>query len=345
MGTIIKRGKSYQVQISMYKNGINRRITQTFKTKAEAIYWEREMELMKGNGTQLAYLTTPFPKFYKEWIYFVKKNAVRESTYQNYKQTINTIDELFNNIQMRNINDIVVQRKIDEYASERSKRTVQDLLTKIKSALRYAHSRGYITRDFTRILKAKGTETPNRNKALSIQEFRTLRNYLLQNTDKEINIFFYTILETGLRRGEALGIRPEYLHPDKIQVRESISPTSNDTMLKNKSSKRDIAISKQLYLLLKTIPVKSNGYIFEHTFKQSQQLSTILKILGITETTLHGLRSTHASAIYTNSKNDLYIANRLGHNNTKTTHEYYLHLTPETKKQEDQTTLQYIHNL
>lgn len=36
MATITKRGKSYRVQISNYKNGVNNRISKTFKTLTEA---------------------------------------------------------------------------------------------------------------------------------------------------------------------------------------------------------------------------------------------------------------------------------------------------------------------
>ena len=41
-------------------------------------------------------------------------------------------------------------------------------------------------------------------------------------------------LETGARRGELLGLRPESLEDNAILIRESISPTSKDTELKGK---------------------------------------------------------------------------------------------------------------
>src|SRR5699024_3480840 len=138
------------------------------------------------------------------------------------------IQKLFGNVQLRHLSDVIVQHKLDEYSQTRARRTTNDLLTKIKSALKYAHARGYIQHNFTSILKARGTESINPNKVLSINDYKKLRDYLHENLNDEINIYFYLILETGLRRGEALGVRPDDLYQYGIKVRQSISPTSDD---------------------------------------------------------------------------------------------------------------------
>ena len=73
-----------------------------------------------------------------------------------------------------------------------------------------------------------------------------------------------------MRRGELLGVRPECIYKKEtedgyeygIKVRESISPTSDDTSLKTENAKRDVSINKEVYNLIRKIPVKENGYIF-----------------------------------------------------------------------------------
>lgn len=347
MGTIIKRGKSYQVQISAYKHGIQNRLTKTFKTKAEAKHWEREMEIMKGNGTRMTHWTTPFAEFYSDWVYLVKKNDVRESTFQNYLYSIKVIQKLFSNIQLRHLNDVIVQRKLDEYSETRSRRTTNDLLTKIKTALKYAHARGYIQHNFTSILKARGAESTNPNRVLSINDYKKLRDYLRENLHDETNIYFYLVLETGLRRSEALGVRPEDLYQYGIKVRQSISPTSDDTRLKTISSYREVAISEDMYYLIKSIPVKENGYLFDPgSFSQASELKKLIKQINLTgTTTVQGLRRTHASLAYANSLNDLHISDRLGHKSLETTHEYYLESIPEHNAKEDTSLLEYLATL
>src|SRR5690625_4454141 len=186
MASIVKRGKSYRAQVSLYKHGQHRKLTQTFKAKKEAKLWALEMELAKGEGKELAYRTTSFADFFENWIYLVKVNDVKETTFQNYVRTLGVIRNLFGDIQLKDLNDIVVQKKIDEYAKTHARKTTHEVLLKIKTALRDAYARGYISNDFAGLVKTRGIEAPKRNKALSITQF------------KNCVITFYSILKMNL---------------------------------------------------------------------------------------------------------------------------------------------------
>ena len=59
-----------------------------------------------------------------------------------------------------------------------------------------------------------------------------LDTYVISHPEKEFNVLVLLALETGMRRGELLGIRPEDLFEYGIHVRRSLSPTSEDTSLK-----------------------------------------------------------------------------------------------------------------
>src|SRR5699024_7187437 len=184
-----------------------------------------------------------------------------------------------------------------------SRKTTHEVLLKIKTALRDAYARGYIANDFTSLVKTRGVNPPKRNKALSITNFRKLRNYVLNHPEDEFNLLVLLALETGMRRGELLAIKPESLYEYGIKVRHSISPTSDDTSLKTQNAKRDVSINKEVYELIRQIPVKDNGYIFNNrTFNQSARLAQILKKLKIPRTTLDRkstrLNSSHVSISY-----------------------------------------------
>ena len=168
MASIVKRGKSYRAQVSLYKHGKHKKLTKTFPTKKEAKLWALEMELAKGEGKELAHRTTTFADFFENWIYLVKVNDVKETTFQNYVRTLGVIRNLFQDIQLKDLNDIVVQKKIDEYAKTHSRKTTHEVLLKIKTSLRDAYARGYIANDFARLVKTRGENPPKRNKALSI---------------------------------------------------------------------------------------------------------------------------------------------------------------------------------
>lgn len=220
--------------------------------------------------------------------YNVKVNDVKETTFQNYVRALGIIRNLFGEIQLKDLNDIVVQKKIDEYSKTRSRKTTHEVLLKIKTSLRDAYARSYIANDFALLVKTRGVNPPKRNKALSITDFKKLRNHVLQHPEDEFNLLVLLALETGMRRGELLAIRPESLYEYGIEVRHSISPTSDDTSLKTQNAKRDVSINKEMYEFICQIPVRENGYIFNFDgFKQSELLGELLTELDIKRTTFH----------------------------------------------------------
>src|SRR5699024_10537636 len=278
--------------------------------------------------------------------YLVKRYDVKETTFQNYERTATVIDNLFGDIKLKDLNDIVVQKKIDHYAKTHSRKTTHEVLLKIKTALRDAYSRGYIANDFTRLVKTRGIEAPKRNKSLSITNLKKLRNYVITHYETEFHLLVLLALETGMRRGELLAIKPESICEYGIKVRHSISPTSDDTSLKTDNAKRDVSINKEVYDLIRKIPVKENGYIFNFDgFKQSAMLAELLKKLDIEKTTFHGLRDTHASFLFAQEIDIVYISKRLGHVNIQTTQNYYLELMPEKKHHQDEVALNLLREL
>src|SRR5699024_3832555 len=113
-----------------------------------------------------------------------------------------------------------------------------------------------------------------------------------------------------------LALQPNNLYEFGVKIRHSISPTSNDTSLKTENAKRDVSINKEVYDLIRKIPVKKNGYIFNFDgFKQSAVLAELLKKLDIEKTTFHGLRDTHASFLFAQDIDIVYVSKRLGHVN------------------------------
>ncbi|MDK9844323.1 site-specific integrase [Staphylococcus equorum] len=347
MATITKRGKSYRVQISNYKNGVNNRITKTFKTLTDAKRWAMQNEIAKGNGVDLANRNETFSSFFENWVHLVKKNDVRTATFINYQRTIPIVKGLFKDIKLSDLNDIVVQMKIDEYGKTHSRKTTTEVLLKIRTSLRYAYGRGLLSSDFAGLVKTRGKELDKRNKALSITDFKKLRLYLLHNPKNDFHILVLLAIETGARRGELLGIKKEDIYEYGIRIKRSISPHSDDILLKTKHSKRDVSINKEVYNHLITVKEKNNGYLFGRDgFKQSEILAKLLDELGIKRTTFHGLRDSHASFLFSNDSLRLdYISKRLGHSSILTTQNYYLELMPEKKHQQDADALNLLNSL
>lgn len=239
-----------------------------------------------------------------------------------------------------------MQKKIDQYAENHSKKTVKELVLKIRGSLKYAYARGLISNDFGHLLKAKGQEQPKRNIPLSITEFKKLRQYCLNHTEDEFNVLVALALETGARRGELLGIRKEDIFEYRVKIKRSISPTNNDTQLKTKHSKREISINKDIHGAITKLANTKEDYIFDwNGSRQAGQLQRLLKQLDLTKTTFHGLRDTHASFLFSKDISLDYISRRSGHNSILTTQQYYLELMPEKKHQQDADALNLLDEL
>lgn len=112
MATITKRGNSFRATVSLYRKGEYKRETKTFSNKKDAELWALEMELEKGRGKNIAERSTLFTDFYHNWVNTVKKNEVREATFINYKRTLVVIDNLFEGIQLKHLDDLVMQKKL-----------------------------------------------------------------------------------------------------------------------------------------------------------------------------------------------------------------------------------------
>ncbi|MBL1229303.1 site-specific integrase [Enterococcus sp. BWB1-3] len=346
MATITKRGTSWRAVISLYKHGEYKRLSRTFKTKKDAKRWALENELLKGNGTDLAQHETTFADFFEQWVHIVKKKDVRETTFQNHLITTGIVKQLFGDIQIKHLNDLVVQLKIDRYGETHSRKTTTEVLLKIRTSLRYAYARGLLDNDFANLVKTHGKELPKRNKALLITELKLLRKYLLEHSENEFHVLILLAIETGARRGELLGLKKEDIFEYGVKIQRSVSPTSDDVGLKTKNSLRDISINKDVFHLLQQISPKGNGYLFDRDgFRQSARLQKLLSKLGISKTTFHGLRDTHASFLFSENISLDYVSRRLGHNSILTTQNYYLELMPEKKHQHDADALNLLNSL
>lgn len=345
MGSIIKRNNSYQAQVSAYKNGKNNRITRTFRYKTDAQKWVNKMESLKDKNIQLYNWSKSFAEYYESFIYDIKKREVSESTFQNYLGTLKFVKENASHIKIKHVCYDNIQRLIDKYSESRAKSTSKDFKNKINSSIKHAYSVGLIERDFTSSLRFGSYETTKRNVVLSFTEYNKLLDYVKSNPS-ENNTFIYTVMMTGLRRSECLSLRPFVIFKDKIIVKESISPTSNDRSLKTNSSYREVPITLDLYNRLKSLPVRSDGYLFNiNYFHQSSDLQKILDKLNIQKTTVHGLRAIYASILYAKTKDEMYVTQLLGHKDFSITKNYYIDIIEENKHELDSKVIDFMSSL
>ncbi|MBU1207680.1 MAG: site-specific integrase [Proteobacteria bacterium] len=128
-------------------------------------------------------------------------------------------------------------------------------------------------------------------------------------------------LTTGMRRGEILGLKWDYI---RLESRFSILPIT-----KNNTS-RVVPINDTLYRILAEMPQKS-GYVFgngkpitdiKHSF------TSACRKAGITDFRFHDLRHTYASHLAIRGVHIRALQELLGHKTLAMT-QRYSHLAPE----------------
>lgn len=98
------------------------------------------------------------------------------------------VETLFSDLQLKQLDDVVMQIILDKYAENHSQKTTRELVLKIRSSLKCAYARGLLTDDFGTLLKSKGLKKSKRNIVLSITEMKQLRQFCLENHHDEFNV-------------------------------------------------------------------------------------------------------------------------------------------------------------
>ncbi|WP_342512845.1 site-specific integrase [Sporosarcina sp. FSL K6-1522] len=175
----------------------------------------------------------------------------------------------------------------------------------------------------------------------------------IENVDIFKRMMVITLIRTGIRSGELLGLfwsdidfEKKTITIDRQRTRLGLGPP------KSKSSYRTISIDDGLISELKMykewqeenkntnlyyqesdyVFVDDNGKMFYHT-KPQDLMKSLLKRAGLTERkSTHLLRHTHAVMMLEAGVDIKTVSNRLGHKDIDITANTYLHVTPEHER-------------
>lgn len=286
-----------------------------------------------------------FYRYFHDWVEEYKVGSIADVTLSKYRITETRLKELVPKLKIENMGRQDYQKLLNDYADTHERQTVMDFHHQVKACIQDAYDEGIIERDPTRRAVIRG-KMPGKKKEkfLSKAELQKLINVLPLNPE-EIGIDWFILLlgKTGLRFAEALALTPEDFDfsSKKILVSKtwdyknkgggSFAPT------KNCSSVREIDIDPmlayQFRILVKDKPAgepiffNKKNRVFNSTI--NIQLGRYCKLAEVQQITLHGLRHTHASVLIASGVSVQSISRRLGHSNTSTTQNTYLHIIKE----------------
>lgn len=284
-------------------------------------------------------------EYYAGWIVVYKQGAIRKVTLDKYLMTHQWLVKLAPKLRLCDVNRIVYQQILNDYAECHERQTTMDFHHQLKGAILDAVDEGLIERDPTRKAIIKG-KAPRVKKIKYLNQFEL--HTLLSNLDLkgEINWDWFILLvaKTGIRFSEALAITPadfDFAHQSlSINKTWDYKGESRFQPTKNKSSVRKLQIDWQLVIqfseLVKDLPENEPIFVREKVYNSTVNdiLERHCKELNLPIISIHGLRHTHASLLLFAGVSIASVARRLGHASMTTTQKTYLHIIQELENKD-----------
>ncbi|MBE6021594.1 MAG: site-specific integrase [Cellulosilyticum sp.] len=279
--------------------------------------------------------------------------TISASTFERYKGIYDNYiaTSSLGNMQLKNIKQIHLQEYFNGLTtlSAASMKKTQFLLNgAFKSA---------ISNNLIRVNPLTDFKLPTSQKEEKIIEVFTLEEqkaYIEALADEMHGFLFYLTLNTGMRLGEVIGLKWEYINLEKntITIAESINRSKvyaqdgsfESKMItkspKTQKGKREIPIPTFLLPKLKALKLRSTTeYVFVTRSQRPLRPEYIRKChirickkANIKEISFHALRHTYATRLIEAGENIKTVQELLGHADVTTTMNVYTHVLDETKK-------------
>lgn len=372
MGSVRKKGNSWYYTIEMApvdgKRKRIERVAKGAKTKKEAmkIMLDIEEELKCGINT-LDNSKMSYGDFLRYWMNtYVRKNLSKNSI-DSYEHHLKKIIPALGHYELRQLTPMILQDFIDKSLETLSVSTVDVYKAMLSGSLKYAvHPCGFIKSSpagYVKVKRKKDDLDLSNTDFISVEKFEKILD--LFKDDFTIQVFLKIAFNTGMRRGELLGLQWSNIDLDNNVihvVNNAIKLTAAEGYLKlsnpkNKSSIRDISILDSDVKLLKELKKRQsldkfalgnmydvNDFVFK---KENGEFYNFQNVISIAKEVkknvdskfhLHQLRHTHATMLVESGVSMKAVMMRLGHSSINTTLNIY---TANTKNLQNESSTKF----
>ena len=360
-GTIIKRGDSYRIRVSLGKDTTTGKYTSYFETfnggKPEADKRLRELLTALDKGVFVKPVKDTLGEYLKSWLRDYCRPNLSSRTHELYSYICNKhVMPKLGNKRLVDIRPQHLQRLYAEKAeSGLSNRTVQLIHVTLHKALKNAVKTGLLVRN-----AAESVDTPKiQRREMHVMSETDLHLFLEYAKDSPYYTFFYVGLFTGMRRDELLALRWSDFDLELCQIyvnrsMQYIRGYDKKSRIifrepKTAKSRRLIALSPSTVITLREHKVKetelrrSLGYalpsdedlVFSH-YDGSPLLPNsvthawikLVRRCGLHGIRLHDARHPHASLLLKQGVHPKIVQERLGHGSIQITLDTYSHVAP-----------------
>jgi len=360
-GSIIKRGDSYRIRVSLGKDTTTGKYTSYYETfrggKPEADKRLRELLTQLDKGTFVKPDKTTLGEYLKSWLLDYCRPNLSQRTQELYSYICEKhILPALASVPLMGVRPQHLQRLYaKKVAAGLSNRTVQLIHVTLHKALKDAVKAGLLVRNITESVDAPKIQ----RREMHVMSETDLHLFLEYAKDSSYYALFYTSLFTGMRRAELLALRwsdidlelcqlsvtrsMQYIHGEdkknRISFREpktaksrrliALSPSTVITLREHKAKQADLRQS------LEFPPLSDNDLAFSH-YDGSPLLPNsvthawikLVRRCGLRGIRLHDARHTHASLLLKQGVHPKIVQERLGHGSIQITIDTYSHVAP-----------------
>lgn len=326
------RAQFYYSNSKNEKKKMNKR---GFKTKKEALEWERNFLAKCKFSVEMSFKSL-IDLYIKDM-----KPRIKESTMETKIYIINNrILTFFNNYRVEEIKPVVIREWQNELLKENLSqtyiRTIQNQLTAI---FNYAVKFHNLKENPCHKAGSIGKKDAEEMNILSLDEFTKMIECV---TDVENKMFYIILFWTGIRKGElmALTYKDINIEDKTLSVNKTLYEVKGKLKLgvpKTPKSKRIISINTEVIIAIENIrKIRYNCEEEDRIFNLSKhsikrQLDTACKKAEVNRIRVHDLRHSHASYLLANGINIVLVSKRLGHEKVQTTLNTYSHVCNESE--------------
>ena len=342
-----KDGKIVSYREKVYVNG--RAVSKTFKRKSDAATWKKHVqsENKRKEALGIAHIQSiDFGSFAKDWIEMKSNQGLAPKTIEEYQTTLNIyLLPVLENLTLEKITEGHGRKIIKKVVERRcGAKRINDAMVVLKQILNDAIRLNYLFRNPLLGIK-KVKEKP---RSLTYWMPDEIKKFLSANVDDPLYPLFVVALNTGMRRGELVGLcwdRVNLAHKrieiSRIVDRYGLKDTTKTGMI------RHVPLNKVAFKVLEILSQNKRDERFVFTRKDGSSLDAnhlsdrsfkkAIEWAGVRRIRFHDLRTTYASN-FVMAGGDIFTLSRLlGHTSVEMTAKKYAALHPSFMQEAAET--------
>ena len=271
------------------------------------------------------------------WMANYKQGTIKDTSYHQLELLARHIPDELKALPLSEILPMQLQAFYNSFAQTASKSYMDKMRGMVNSLFIDGMDNGLCEKNPARRLKVpRIAETPR--ESFTLEEAQLILGYIVACDNSRISTAVMTLLLTGLRRGELLGLKWDDLSNNTLTVNRSVyqkngKPVVEENQAKTAASLRTIPLLPEVAYHIQALPKRSEfifctktGAIW-HPRNFSRDYSAFFKRLQEVEPSVrylspHACRHTFATLLNQSCSNVRTTQVFLGHTNIKTTSRY-----------------------